>query len=296
MNNNLKSNLSIVIPAFNESESLASYLPLLLAYCKERNWKIIIVNDGSTDNSKEILDSHVHEKNYLAIHHKVNKGYGGAIKTGINAATTEFIVTIDGDGQHVLEDIDKLLNVIIDNEADMIVGSRKGLKSASLYRSLGKWLLRRIAKILLPIQIEDLNSGMKLYRTSLVQSYLNLCPDTMAFSDIITLIFISKKHLVLEFPISIKDRETGQSTIRTFTAFETVLEIINIVMLFNPLKIFLPLALLFTGLGLIWTLPIILMGRGVSVGGSLMIMWGIMCFMLGLIAEQLSLIRKNKFQ
>jgi hypothetical protein len=145
--------------------------------------------------------------------------------------------------------------------------------------------------LLMPIHISDLNSGFKLYNTKLVQRYLSICPDSMAFSDVITLIFIKKSHLVLEHPITIRQRAAGKSMINTFTAIQTIMEIINIAMLFNPLRIFLPLSVLSIGFGFAWGIPIMLRARGVSVGAMLAIVTGLLCFFFGLIAEQLSAMR-----
>jgi hypothetical protein len=113
----------------------------------------------------------------------------------------------------------------------------------------------------------------------------------MAFSDVITMIFIKKGHLVLEHPITIRQRAAGKSTINTFTAIQTIMEIINIAMLFNPLRIFLPLSVISIGFGLAWGIPIMLRARGVSVGAMLAIVTGLLCFFFGLIAEQLSAMR-----
>ena len=293
MKNFEKKSLTVVTPAYNEAEALPLVLPELLKYAEKRDWKVIIVNDGSTDNIKEILNRFSDDARLKAIHHKLNRGYGGAIKSGIEAADTEYIITIDADGQHYLEDIDKLQETLIANNADMVVGSRKGLHSASNFRGIGKWLIRNIAKLLMPINIYDINSGMKIYRTALAKQYIHLFPDSMAFSDIITLVFINNRHLVLEIPIRIKERIAGESTIGTMTALQTIMEIVNIIILFNPMEIFLPTSLVFIILGLVWGIPILLKGEGVSVGMCLLIIMGILSFLLGLIAEQLSAIRKN---
>ncbi|MEI6816811.1 MAG: glycosyltransferase family 2 protein [Bacteroidota bacterium] len=286
--------LTIVIPAYNEAESLPPLLDELLAFCKPRNWKINLVNDGSKDNSKQVLESYANNELLTVIHHKLNKGYGGAIKRGVIACKTEYLITIDADGQHRLEDVEKLFQAILAKDADMIVGSRKGTKAASLMRGIGKSLIRTIAKILMPVPIHDINSGMKIYRTDLAKKYIQLCPDTMAYSDIITLCFINNRHLVLEEPITVDARLKGESTIGVHTAFQTVMEIINIVVLFNPMKIFLPIALLTFLLTLIWGLPIMLRGIGVSTGTLLGFIASIIFFFLGLIAEQLSQIRRNQ--
>ncbi len=289
-----KRKLSVIIPSYNEAENLKVVLPPLIEFCALNNWEIIIVNDGSKDNSKEILEGFTHEDNFTVIHHKLNKGYGGAIKSGIRACKTEYLITIDADGQHRLEDIENLYHCITSKDADMIVGSRKGIKSASFFRGIGKGLIRMIAKILMTVPIHDINSGMKIYRTDLAQKYLNLTPNTMSFSDIITLCFISNRHFVLEEPIQINPRMTGESTISMETAFQTVMEIINIVVLFNPMKIFLSISIIAFLIGFIVGAKPLFEGHGITMGSVIGIISGVIFFLLGLIAEQLSAIRKNR--
>jgi len=174
----------------------------------------------------------------------------------------------------------------------MVVGNRIGSQSSGAFRETGKWVIRQIAKFLMPIKIDDINSGLKMYDTRLAQKYIALCPNSMAYSDIITLIFISQKHLVLEEKIEVSKRVAGKSTIGVKTAFQTVIEIINILMLFNPLKIFIPLSISFFLLTTIWELPLLIKGNGLSVGSLFGYVFSFVVFLLGLIAEQLGLIRK----
>jgi glycosyltransferase involved in cell wall biosynthesis len=284
--------LTIVIPAYNEYQALSSFLPKLAAYCLDNGCQLIIVNDGSKDQTVELLDQYEKEPYFRAISHKLNRGYGGALKTGIKAALTELVITIDADGQHRLDDVTQLYQSLKDLDADMVVGKRK-IHRENLYRKIGKSLIRTIATLLMPIHIQDLNSGMKIYRTELAQCYIELCPDTMAFSDVITLVFINQRHLVTEHPITIEPRTTGTSTINTKTAIDTVLEILHIVTLFNPMRIFLPPAFFFLTFSAVWGLPILLRGEGISVGTLFLFVTGLIFFFLGLIAEQLALIRQN---
>jgi glycosyltransferase involved in cell wall biosynthesis len=285
--------LTVVIPAYNEEKSLSDFLPRVIDYCTQRDWKVIVVDDGSCDGTQAIAESLEQSGRVTVIHHKVNRGYGGAIKTGIRAVDTRYLVTIDADGQHHLDDIEFLFAELRASDADMIVGSREGLKSASRYRDVGKRLIRFVANLLLDVQIHDLNSGMKVYDTKLAQKYLKLCPDSMAFSEVIALIFISQRHLIEERPIRIRERIAGVSTINTRTAFETMTEIINLVILFNPMRIFLPISIASLVLGLGWGIPIVIRGDGVSVGAMLAIINGILFFFLALLAEQISLIRRD---
>jgi glycosyltransferase involved in cell wall biosynthesis len=283
--------LSVIVPIYNEAASLPGLLAELYPYSCDRKWKLILVNDGSNDGTHLILKDYEKYPGIKIIQHKVNRGYGGALKTGFLEADTRYVVTIDADGQHELDDIDELLRFTLEKDADLVVGGRGKGSFSGLYRNIGKWMIRKFAALLMPIHISDLNSGFKLYNTELVQRYLSLCPDSMAFSDVITLIFIKKRHLVLEHPITIKKRARGKSTITTFTAIQTVMEIINIAMLFNPLRIFLSLSVLCIGFGFAWGIPILLRARGVSVGAMLAIVTGLLFFFIGLIAEQLSSMR-----
>ena len=287
----LPQEVTLVLPAYNEAESLSVLLPGLLDYLRKMGWQLIVVDDGSSDATGEVLSAYKDNPGLQVIRHKLNRGYGGALKSGLRAASTEFVVTMDADGQHRHADIERLLFEMLNADADMVIGQRGKDATPSRYRRLGKWLIRTLTRILVPNSIKDLNSGFKMYRTALVQQYLPLCPDSMAFSDVITLVFIKRRHLVIEVPIEAEPRQGGVSTINTYTALDTVFEILNIIMLFNPMRIFMPIAVLCLLFGFLWGLPILYLGRGVSVGSMLAIVTGLIFMFLGLVAEQLSKIR-----
>jgi len=289
--------LSIVIPCYNEAKSLPVVLPELISFVNERDYRLIITNDGSKDESLKILHEYfANEPRCTVVNHKVNRGYGGAIKSGILRAETDYVITIDADGQHYLEDVDKLFALIQAQDADMIVGSRKGQQEASAFRGLGKSLIRGIAKFLMPMNIHDINSGMKIYDTVLAKKYLPLCPDAMAYSDIIALVFINQRHRVGEEPIRIKQRVAGDSTINVKTAYDTIMEIVNVVILFNPMRIFLAVAIFFVVSAVVWDYHIFMRGGGISTGSGMLIVSGFIFFMLGLVTEQLSQIRKMQIR
>ena len=285
--------LTIIVPVYNEEISLKIFLPTLIKFVDDNKFKVIIVNDGSTDGTNSIIESLNQEQVFKYVKHKKNKGYGAALKTGLELAETEYVVTVDADGQHLLEDVLKLKEKILESDADLVIGSRVNNRGSEPIKKFGKFIIRNLSKVLIQNQINDLNAGMKMMRTNLAKRYIKICPDTFAFSDVITLIFISEKNVVLEEPIEVIQRQNGKSKITFNTAFETILEIINITVLFNPLRVFLPLTFFFLILGFGWSLKIVLEGNGVSVGGSLLIVLGILCFLIGLVAEQLSFIKKR---
>ena len=287
--------LSIIVPVYNEEESLSMLLEQWISHCKECDWRFIIVDDGSTDGTQALLVDYLEQELLTVIRHKINKGYGAAIKSGIRTANSEYVITIDGDGQHSLDSVGDLLQVIEDTDADMVIGTRVNIKNLSM-REIGKWIIKWISRIMIPNHIKDLNSGMKIYRTELARKYMMTCPNTMAFSDIISLTFLHNRCLVLEAPINVMPRKGGKSTISYKTAIDTVIEIINIVMLFNPLRLFIPISLIFILAGLSWGLPIFLDGRGLSTGSLFALIIGFISILLGLIAEQLSQLRRLQIE
>ena len=286
--------LTIIIPAYNEEASLSLFLPQVINHCEKNGYQLIVIDDGSSDNTKEVLESCSPKSEVMrVITHKVNRGYGGAIKSGIHAAHTDYVITFDADGQHLLSDVDALFSKIQATNADMIIGSRKGHKPASIFRGVGKSIIRMVAKMLMALDVHDLNSGMKIYDAGLGRKYLHFCPNSMPYSDTIALVFINFKHLVSEHPISINERTSGNSTININTAVDTIHQIIGIVLLFNPLKVFIPLSLMALIPSIVWGTPIILRGDGVSIGTMLGITLSVLILILGLIAEQISLLRKE---
>lgn len=288
-----KPSLTVVVPVYNEEEALRDFLPTLTNVCRMHHWKIIIVNDGSKDQTSSVLSIYKDMPDVKIIHLKVNRGYGAAIKTGIRAVTTTFLVTIDGDGQHSVGDIEKIFCAAIDKDADLVVGNRGKVRNVNLIRESGKTIIKFFTRLLMPLPINDLNSGFKLYRTEYAQRYVQVCPSSMAFSDVITLVFIHRGDLVIEHPIMVHPRRTGKSMVNINTAVETILEILNLVVLFNPMRVFLPLALLFVFVGLGWGIPFALQGRGISTGSMLAIVLGAIMFSIGLIASQLSAMRMS---
>jgi len=288
--------LTVVVPVYNEDQTLPSFAPRLIELCREKGWTTIFVNDGSYDRTRQILDHLLPSQDVRVVHHKVNRGYGGALKTGISHVTTPFLVTMDGDGQHSPHDVERILRFAIESDADMVVGRRDERASSGAYRTFGKFLIRSFTKILMPLPITDLNSGFKFYRTDLAKRYMTVCPDSMAFSDVMTLVFLSEHNLVVEYPILVSPRQAGQSMITTFTAFETLIQVLNIALMFNPLKLFLPISALCMLAGFGWGIPFVLLGRGVSVGAMLAIVTGLLFFVLGLIASQLSAIRMERLR
>lgn len=285
--------LTIVIPAFNEAKNLPSVLKELQSFASVNGFKIIIVNDGSVDNSSLVIREFTVNDSITLIEHNINKGYGTAIKTGICAATTKYVITADADGQHRTEDILSLYQTIVKTDADLIIGGRFNQKSASRMRGMGKSVIRSFVKLLIKVPVNDINSGMKIYRTELARKYVRLAPSGMAFSDVMTIIFVHFGDYVLEIPIKINKRLSGKSTINYKTGLSTIKEVLFIATVFAPYKFFSLLAALVLASTLIWGLPFIIQGKGFTTATAIGIMVSLLLWALGIIAQLISGIRKD---
>ena len=281
--------LTIVIPAFNEADAIGPVLDRLKTASLELIEEIIVVDDGSTDETRNTASI----DGIRVISHARNRGYGASLKTGILAARTPFVVTMDSDGQHDPADVVRLWNAAGTN--DMVVGQRTGLLHSPLWRMPGKWLLGLMANYLSRNRIPDLNSGFRLVRRDVVVKYVHLCPAGFSFSTTITMAFFNRGYKVAYVPIQVRKR-VGKSTVSVSTGLETIILILRIATLFDPLRLFVPLSALLALTGLAWGVPYAAYGHGVSVGAMLAIVTGVLMFSLGLICDQISQLRLERFE
>ena len=289
----MKEDLTIVIPAYNESESLPKVLSSIQSLAIQNRFKVIIVNDGSNDESQKLLDRLVERFTFTSITHKVNQGYGAAIKTGIRATETNYVITIDADGQHRCDDILNLFETMKSTGADLIVGGRFNQKNSTLTRGVGKSVIRAFVRTLIKVPVYDINSGMKIYRTEFAKKYIRLAPDTMAFSDVMTIAFVYFGKFVKEVPITINKRIAGKSTINYKTGIDTIKEIMFIATVFAPYKFFSLLAISMLLVTLSWGIPFILLGKGVTSATASGILVSVLLWSLGVLAQLISGIRKD---
>lgn len=289
----MQDDLTIVVPVLNEAEALRVNLPRWLSWCSAHDSRLILVDDGSTDATPTVLLDSLGHPALRVFRHRRNRGYGNAIKTGIYNTETQYVGTMDADGQHSIDDVGRLQSELVALDADLVIGSRRGPGGSGIYRGVGKAVIRWIAWALFAIRINDLNSGMKVFRTPLARDLLRHCPGSMAFSDVITLTYLSLGCMVLEVPIEVGIRRSGKSTITTMTAMETLVEILNVLLWFKPLKFFFPSAAVLFGVGVLWAIPFLRLGRGLSSISLLLILAGMMVGMLGLLAEQLAASRRG---
>jgi len=283
----MHSNLTIVIPAYNESESIRGVLENMIPFIMKNDIQVIVVNDGSRDNTQQIAISFKEQHPAFPlriISHSLNRGYGGALKSGIELAATAYVVTMDADGQHNLDDLPKLFDTMIQEKADMCIGNRN-FKGSTLSRNLIKKSVLYFVKRSTGIDIHDLNSGMKMYKTAIVQSLLKYTPNGMPFSDTIVLLHHQFRYKITEQEIAINERAAGESTINYKTAIYTIVEVANIIINFFPFKFFFYIAVLLFMIGMLWGIPFIASGNGLTTGTSFLILASLNFFFFGIILE-----------
>ena len=244
---NIKSQASVVIPAFNEEESIKSLLDEIISLSLFE--EIIVVNDGSTDSTKEIIGDY---PEVILINNKVNSGNGTSVKKGILRATKEYVVLLDADGQHPPQAIQRLLDHVIENDYDLVVASRKGNKNVSFFRMLGNRILEAFARYVAGVQIEDLTSGFRVFRRSSVMKIIHLFPKRYSYPTTSVLGLLALGYTVgyLQIP-EIKARQKGSSGISPFKDFFRFTNIMfRMAVVFAPAKVFLPLSFFLLVIGL----------------------------------------------
>jgi glycosyltransferase involved in cell wall biosynthesis len=235
------SDVSIVIPAFNEGPAVADVVSALKTVA---SWhEIIVVDDGSRD------DTAVRAKaaGACVIRHPYNKGNGAAVKSGIRSATGEFVLIMDGDGQHRPEDARRMVSRL--GEYDLVIGSRSTSTQATQARRFGNSALNRLASYLTGRSIPDLTSGFRAARREQLREFLHLLPNGFSTPTTTTLAFIKAGYNVGFEPVEARPR-VGTSKIRlAHDGSRFLLIILKIVTLFSPLRVFLPISLLCFALG-----------------------------------------------
>jgi glycosyltransferase involved in cell wall biosynthesis len=281
--------ISVVIPAYNEAESIGPLLDRVRALPGADGWEIIVVDDGSRDDTAQVAESH----GARVVRHRYNLGNGASVKSGGNAATGDVLVFLDGDGQHPPEAIPRLLEKM--DEYDMAVGARTRDSNVSRFRSLGNRALVAVAQYLAGRTIDDLTSGFRAVKKTRFDEFSHLFPLRYSYPTTITMAMFAAGYFVAYVPMDeIGRRTTGSSNIRPFQDGVRFLNIIlRIVVLFNPMKVFLPLALALFGLGgSIGAFDAVVNGR-VEESTLLLLILGAFCLFFGLLADQISHVRRE---
>jgi glycosyltransferase involved in cell wall biosynthesis len=277
------STVSVIIPAYNEGRAIAQVVAAMAAAGRWR--EIIVIDDGSSDDTA----ARANDAGAIVVRHPYNKGNGAAVKSGIRRASGEFILIVDGDGQHRAADSQQLVSRL--GEYDLVIGARSAETQATQMRRIGNAALNRFAGYLTSRHIPDLTSGFRAARREYLLEFLHLLPNGFSTPTTTTLAFIKGGYNVAFEPTDAGTR-TGDSKIRLAQdGTKFLMIILKIVTLFSPLRVFLPVAVLSFVLGVGYAIWTIATQSHITNSSVLLIVLAVMVFLVGLVSEQISALR-----
>ena len=289
----------IGIPAYNEAKNLPKILPELQKF----SYKIAICNDGSTDATGEVAEKY----GVTVINHSKNLGYGAAVRSLFLKAKDmgcDVLITFDADGQHRIEDINKVVKPIIQKQADIVIGSRfldGGEKEVPNYRKVGIKVITKITNASIKKQLTDSQSGFRAYSKK-VLCELNPSELGMGISTEILIKASSKDFRILEVPIKILyegDTSTHNpithgssvliSTIK-FTSIQRPLTFYGI-----PSVIFLIIGTVFSYLAIQYYVEVGRLNTNLTIIGASTVLMGIVLLITAILLFSLvSIVREGK--
>jgi glycosyltransferase involved in cell wall biosynthesis len=276
--------VSVILPAHNEAESIG------VVVSKIRNihpdFEIIVINDGSTDNTAEIAA----RAGAVVYSHPYNMGNGAAVKSGIRTASGDIFVFMDSDGQHDPEDIARLLQHF--PAYDMVVGARSKGSQATAARALANKIYNRFATYVAKFPIKDLTSGFRAIKAEVARGFLYLLPNTYSYPTTLTLGLFRTGRSVKYIPISTRKREKGKSDIKLVQdGIRFFMIIVRICTLYSPFRVFLPISFSFFLAGWMYYFYTFITAHRFTNMSALLLTTSAIIFMMGLVSEQISQMR-----
>ena len=279
--------LSIVVPARNEELNLPALLDEIDSALRQLNLpfaEVIVVDDGSSDRTPAIARAH----GVRLVQHAEGLGNGAAVKRGIREARGDWILLLDGDGQHPPHELPAMAAMA--ERYDMVVASRGG-RGGAIHRNFANQVYNRLASYVSGRKIPDLTSGYRLLRADVAKDLVWLLPNTFSYPTTITMSMLRGGWAVGFHPFQVRQRK-GKSHVRLVAdGSRFFLIILRIATMFAPLRVFLPASLATGALGVAWYVHTWWTdGRLTNMALLLMTQAGLL-FALGLIAEQIAALR-----
>ncbi len=282
-----KQSVTIIIPAYNEAPTIGEFVTKTKKLYPD--FEVIVINDGSKDNTAEVAG----KAGASVYNHPYNIGNGAAVKAGIRIAKGDILVFMDGDGQHLPEDIARLLEHI--QEYDMVVGARTKDSQASVDRAIGNRIYNLFSSYVANFPVQDLTSGFRAVKAEVAKKFVYLLPNTYSYPTTLTLGMLRTGRSVKYIPIRIKRRQKGISDIKIYRdGVRFFMIITKICTLYSPLRVFLPVSfMMFVSGGLNYFQTYIFHGRFTNMS-TLLFVTSILVFMMGLISEQICQMRYER--
>ncbi len=280
----MKKSCAVVIPVYNEERAIEDTVTRIQGICATvigYQFEIVCINDGSMDGTAGVLSR---LQGITVITHDVNRGYGAALRTGLDYCSQDWIFITDADGTYPLGDLPSLLAAA--EGVDMVVGNRQGKGiSRSPPHQLARWILRKMVHGLTGVMVPDLNSGMRVFRRSLYQEFRHLLPMGFSFTTTLTVASLYSGRRVHYIPINY-ERRIGKSNIKPvqdFLGFSML--IVRLASYFEPLRFFLPAALVLALLGVARAIRDVIVVNQFGALSVILMLTAFQVFVLGVIAD-----------
>lgn len=280
--------VTVVIPVFNEEVGIQKLLDKIIELKLNEVYEILVINDGSSDHSVEVIKKYP----VKVYSHDPNKGYGAALKTGIRKAHGDKIIILDSDGQHDPAEIPHFASLL--DEYEMVIGTRDIDSFQVRTRQIGKRLIRWIGEYMVDQKLPDYNSGYRGFNKELIKGMLHIMPNGFSFSTTSTLAFLKEGYSIGTIPIRVRERVGRSSNVKFFRdGAKTLMLILRIIMLFNPLKIFFPASFFITAAGIVYGIYGYVIAERFSNGAIVLTILGMFLFFIGLVADQISIMNRR---
>ncbi|GFK94866.1 Undecaprenyl-phosphate 4-deoxy-4-formamido-L-arabinose transferase [Fundidesulfovibrio magnetotacticus] len=281
--------VSIIIPAYNEAENIGGVVSRILSLEALRGYEVVVVDDGSADDTARAAEA----AGARVVRHPYNLGNGASVKSGAAAANGDVFVFMDADGQHLPEDIPKLLEHV--GDYDMVVGARTSESDVSRFRAFGNRVLIATAQFLVGRKIDDLTSGFRAVKRAAFEDFAHLFPQGYSYPTTITMALFSAGRFVKYVPLpTIRRRQGGASNIQPVRdGLRFLFIMLRMIMLFNPFKVFLPLAGLFLTLGLLNGLHDAWALQKITASSMLSLILGFFLLFFGIMTDQIARTRRE---
>lgn len=275
--------VTVVLPAFNEAGCIGEVVTAIKAAAP---WhEVLVVDDGSTDGTGHAAAA----AGARVVRHPYNKGNGAAVKSAIRNASGEWIVIVDADGQHRLDDALRVVGRL--GEYDLVVGARDKSTQATIGRRAGNAVLNAMASYLTERHIPDLTSGMRGARRAHLLEFIHMLPNGFSTPTTTTLAFLKAGYNVAFEPIRARER-IGKSKIRFASdGAKFLLILLKVVTIFSPLRIFAPISALAFVIGAGYGVWNFIYHSRIPNGAVIALTFSVMVLLVGLISEQISTLR-----
>jgi len=283
--------VTVVLPCYNEQDHVVQELERITMAMEASpyTYELLVIDDKSTDHTLRILREVAPRFPHLRLMpFQRNGGSGTARRIGTREALGEIVIWTDADMTYPNERIPEFVAYLDEHpETDQVVGAR--LTEEGTYKLLrvpAKWVIRKIAEVLSGTKIPDLNSGLRAFRREVSLPYLRLLPPGFSCVTTLTLSFLSNQHPLDYLPIGYAKR-SGQSKFHPFRdAYRYILQVLRMVMYFNPIKVLMPLALWIFALGFSkLVIDVVRLGWGVPTSTALLFFSAFQIGVLALIGD-----------